>query len=100
MSNDRGRNRFTSELEPARRAALESLLLPVDHPDLWSDDALERKLAGGVSRWLRDTARNVTPPAWAQQARDVDQSGHPVRSAFFPADHRTAAAQSAIIARF
>lgn len=96
MSNERASNRFTSELEPARRAALESLLLPVDHPDLWSDDALERKFARDVCQWLRDTARNATPPEWAQRARELDQSGHPVRSAFFPADYRTAAAQSVI----
>lgn len=38
-----GRNRFHSALPRERRMALESLLLPVDHPDLWSDADLERR---------------------------------------------------------
>lgn len=38
-----GRDRFHSALPRERRMALESVLLAVDHPDLWSDEALLRR---------------------------------------------------------
>lgn len=63
-----GRDRFHSAISPWRRQLLESLLDPCDHPDMWSDENLERALTDRILRFEEYTAAGAPVPEWARRA--------------------------------
>lgn len=56
--------------------ALESVLLPVDHPDLWSDAALLRREQEAPVRTMREWPDNAIRTALARWSGPALESAH------------------------
>jgi hypothetical protein len=67
-----------STMDPTRRHRLENLLESYDHPDLWTDESLERMYARRLAHARRLQADGLDLPRWACAAVAVALRGfHP-----------------------